>query len=119
MLTGQWMKKRDWKVSHFVRGDKRTKWMGHETGWAACGSCVSIDEYLEAEPTGIDTVDRCGRCERRRLKMENIESNSVAPASHRVAIRGGSDRETNAMLGWGSGGDESDGYTNVLGRSFP
>lgn len=64
-MLGEWMKKRDWKVSHFVRADKRTTWMGRETGWAACGSCVSIDEHLNYEPTGIDTADRCTRCERR------------------------------------------------------
>ena len=64
-MNGEWMKRARWKVSHFVRDDKRTVWMGETTGWAACGSCVKIDEWLEPEPTGIDTVDRCGRCERR------------------------------------------------------
>ena len=61
-MTGEWCKKSRWKVGHLLRDDKRTVWMERETGWAACGCCIVVDEHLEDEPTGMDTTDRCGRC---------------------------------------------------------
>lgn len=68
-MNGRWMKKHDWKVSHFVRDDQRTKWLGDEVGRSACGCTISIDEHLGAEPTGIDTCDRCAGCELRLSKL--------------------------------------------------
>lgn len=62
-VTGEWMTKRDWKVGHFVRADKRTLWMGCETGWSACGSCVSINEHLIPHEPVVDIKPRCSRCE--------------------------------------------------------
>lgn len=61
-MTGEWMKKPRWKVGHFVRADKRTVWMKRETGWAACGSCVAIDENLILHEPFIDIKPRCERC---------------------------------------------------------
>lgn len=63
-MNGQWMKKRDWKISHYVQDGERTVWMNHEAGQTACGSRVTINKHLEPEPTGIDTARRCGRCKR-------------------------------------------------------
>jgi hypothetical protein len=65
-MSGQWMKRPRWKVSHFIRDDaQRPRHLGNEVGMSACGKFVTIDEGLEYEPTGIDTCDRCNRCERR------------------------------------------------------
>jgi len=68
-MTGEWMKKRDWKVSHFVRNDKRTTWMGRETGWSACGSCVTINKHLIPHEPMTDVKPRCGRCEHKLVQL--------------------------------------------------
>lgn len=60
-MNGEWMKRASWKVSHFIREDKRTWWEGRRTGWAACGSCVSVDAALKLD----SQARRCDRCERR------------------------------------------------------
>lgn len=65
-MNGRWVKKPRWKVSHLLRDDDhrpRNLRTGTAVGQAACGSFITIDEHLENEPTGIDTTDRCGRCE--------------------------------------------------------
>lgn len=65
-VNGQWMKRRRWKASHFVRADdQRPRHLGNEVGQAACGCYVTIDEDLETEPTGIDTCERCEKCRAR------------------------------------------------------
>lgn len=65
-MNGHWVKKPRWKVSHFLRDDdQRPRHFGNEVGQAACGVFITIDEHLGYEPTGIDTTDRCGKCERR------------------------------------------------------
>ena len=63
-MTGRWVKKRRWPVSHLLRDDKRSRHLGIEVGQGACGVAISVDQHLEDEPTGIDTCDRCQRCER-------------------------------------------------------
>jgi len=60
-MNGEWMKRPSWKVSHFIREDKRTRSEGLEIGWAACGSRVCIDAALELDLK----AKRCYRCERR------------------------------------------------------
>lgn len=63
-VSGRWVKKPRWKVSHYlVDDDDRPLFFGDEEGRAACGHTVTITEHLEYEPTGIDTCNRCTRCE--------------------------------------------------------
>ena len=65
-MIGGWVKKQNWKVSHFIKyNDQRPRHHGNEVGQAVCGYFIVINEKLEDEPTGIDTCTRCDRCERR------------------------------------------------------
>lgn len=65
-VNGKWVKKPRWGVSHYLRDDERVMvgrlFEARVTGLAACGAVIAVDEYLEDEPTGMDTCDRCERC---------------------------------------------------------
>jgi hypothetical protein len=76
-VTGRWVKKPRWAVSHLLRDDTdRPRHFGVEEGRAACGSAITIDRHLEDKPTGIDTGERCSRCEQaQEMDDRKVESN--------------------------------------------
>lgn len=62
-MSAVWMTTPRWSVSHLVL-EGRARYIGASTvlyGVTACGRHVNADKLLP-EPTGIDTIDRCGRC---------------------------------------------------------
>lgn len=64
-MTGRWVKKPRWGVSHYLPdAEDRPQYFGIDVGRVVCGYSVTINDRLEDEPTGVDTTDRCVRCER-------------------------------------------------------
>jgi len=64
-MTGRWVKKPRWRVSHYLPdSEDRPRYFGHDVGRTVCGYSVTINDRLDNEPTGMDTTDRCERCER-------------------------------------------------------
>lgn len=95
-MTGRWVKKQRWLTSHLLRDDVRRprNQENTEVGRTVCGTFITLDEHLENEPTGMDTCDRCTRCEQAqrwmtgREKAMADEQEIVVTDENRAALEG-------------------------------